>query len=137
MGEERWRRGFRSLSGVGVPACLAPFFLLVSLGSLPVPMRAMAGALCVVSLAAAVDAWGAGLVVGSDGIVVRRTFLRHRLAWADVDRFDAKRSGLSRLSLRVVLRDGSQRPISDHALPAEEGQKLLEDLYEELEAHRR
>ncbi len=137
MGEELWRHRLRSLSGVGVPACLAPFFLLVSLGSLPVPLRLLSGALCVVSVAAAVDAWGAAVVVGSEGIVIRRVFLRHRLPWSHVDRFDAKPSGLTRLSLKVVQRDGGRRPLGDQPLLAAEGRQLLDHLNHELEAHRR
>ncbi len=137
MGEELWRHRLRSLSGVGVPACLAPFFLLVSLGSLPVLLRLVAGGLCVLSVAAALDAWGAGVVVGSEGILIRRVFLRHRLPWSHVDRFDANPSGLTRLSLKVVQRDGRRRRLGDQPLLAAEGRELVDHLNQELEAHRR
>lgn len=137
MGEELWRHRLRSLSGVGVPACLAPFFLVIALGSLPPPLRLLAAALCGVSAAAAVDAWGAGVVVGSDGVLIRRVFLRHRLPWSHVERFDARPSGLTRLSLTVVLRDGRRRRISDQALLADEGGHLIDRLGQELDAHRR
>lgn len=125
---------------MGVPACLAPFFLLVSLGSLPLALRVLAGALCLISVAAAVDAWGAAVVVGSEGVLVRRTFVRHRLPWAHVARFAAKPSGLhlvGRLAVKAVLRDGRRRAVSDQALVAAEGRQLLEQLTEALEAHRR
>lgn len=139
MGEERWRRQLRSGAGVVVPLCLAPFFVVWTFApSLPVPLRVLAGLLAVVSVAAAVDAFGATIVVGSDGISVRRTLMRRSLTWDEVDGFAAERRGMSgkQLVIRAVPRNGRAFPVTDSALPAAEGQQLLVELGKELELHR-
>ena len=105
--------------------------------SLPVPLRVAAAMLCLLSLASAYENWRAVLVVGSDGIWVRRVFSRLRLRWWEVAGFQAERSGLRRLVVRAVLRDGRRRPLSDHGLDYAEGQRLLEDLAGLLESRRR
>ena len=119
-------------------ACLAPFFLLWAIGSFPLPLRVLAGLMCLVCLASSVDAWGAGVVVGSEGVKIRRTLLRRRLAWDDIDGFAAERRGLSgrQIVIRAVPRHGRPVQISDQPLPEPEGVQLVEALSEELESHR-
>ncbi len=90
------------------------------------------------SVAAAVDAARAGIVVGTGGVLVRRALLRRRLPWSDIESFEGERRGYAgnRIEVRAVLVDGRRRPVSDHALPEAEANRLLEDLSEEHEAHR-
>ena len=138
MGEERWRRPLRSVRAATLAACLAPFFLLWAIGSFPLPLRVLASLMCLLCLASGVDAWGALVVVGSEGVKVRRTLLRRRLAWDDIDGFAAERRGLSgrQIAIRAVRRNGRPVQISDEPLPEREGVQLVEDLSRELEAHR-
>ncbi|MDQ3573529.1 MAG: hypothetical protein M3404_01175 [Actinomycetota bacterium] len=119
-------------------ACFAPFFLLWAIGSLPLPLRVLAGLLCLVCLASCVDAWGAGVVVGSEGVKVRRTLLRRRMAWDDIDGYASERRGLSgrQIVIRAVPRRGRPFQISDQPLPEPEAVKLVEDLSAELESRR-
>lgn len=139
MGEERWRRSLRSGWGVLIPGLLAPAFLFWSTTSLPPALRLAAAVLGVVSLASAVDAWGSGVVVGSEGIRVRRALVRRRLRWEDVDGFAAERRGMrgDYLTVRAVPRQGRAFPVHDYVLPEEAAESLLRDLAAELEAHRR
>ncbi|MDQ3570831.1 MAG: hypothetical protein M3396_09490 [Actinomycetota bacterium] len=138
MGEERWRRPLRAVRGATIAACLAPFFLLWAIGSFPLPLRVLAGLMCLLCLASGVDAWGAGIVVGSEGVKVRRTLLRRRLAWDDIDGFAVERRGVSgrQMVIRAVLRNGRPLQVSDQPLPEPEAMSLVEDLSTELEAHR-
>ena len=138
MGEERWRRSLRSALGVITPALLAPLFFLMARGSLPEVFRAGAALFGVVSVAAAVDATRAGIVVGSEGILVRRVLIRRRLRWSGIERFEGERRGLAgnRIEVRAVLAGGGHRPVADYAMPEAEANQLLEDLSEELEGQR-
>ncbi len=94
--------------------------------------------MCLLCLASGVDAWGAGIVVGSEGVKVRRTLLRRRLAWDDIDGFAVERRGVSgrQMVIRAVLRNGRPLQVSDQPLPEPEAMSLVEDLSTELEAHR-
>ena len=138
MGDERWRRSLRSAAGIVVPACLAPFFLLMATGSLPEVYRMGAALFALVSVVAAADAIRAGVVVGSEGVLVRRALLRRRLRWSEIERFEGERRGYAgnRIEVRAVLDDGRRRPVSDQALPEAEANQLLEDLSKELEGRR-
>ena len=138
VGEERWRRSLRPVRAVATAWCLAPLFLLAS-SSLTLGLRLVAGLFAVVSVASALDAWKAGIVVGSEGIWVRRTMLRHELPWSEIEGFEARPKGLAgeRLQVQAVLGRGRPRPLSDEPLPLADGRRLLEDLSRELEASRR
>ena len=138
MGEERWRRSLRNADGALI-GLLAPFFLIWALGSsMPGPLRVLAGVCAVVSLVTAVDAWGAGVVVGSEGVVVRRALQRRRLAWDELEGFAGERRGSrgDRILIRAVRRQRRPVPITDQPLAEDQAQDLLEDLGRELESHR-
>lgn len=138
MGEERWRRSLRNGNGAAV-GLLAPFFLIWALGSsLPLPLRIAAGVCALVSVVTAVDAWGAGVVVGSEGVLVRRALQRRRLAWDDLEGFAGERRGYrgDRIVVRAVRRQRRPMPITDQPLAEAQAQELLEDLGKELESHR-
>ncbi len=138
MGEERWRRSLRNGNGVAV-GLLAPFFVMWAFGSsLPLPLRIAAGVCALVSVATAVDAWGAGVVVGSEGVLVRRALQRRRLAWNDLEGFAGERRGYrgDRIVIRAVRRQGRPMPITDQPLGEAQAEGLLQDLGKELESHR-
>ena len=138
MGQERWRRSLRNGNGAAV-VLLAPFFLIWALGSsLPLPLRVIAGVCALLSVLTAVDAWRAGVVVGSEGVLVRRALQRRRLAWEDLERFVGERRGYrgDRILVRGVRRQGRPVPISDQPLAEARAQELLDDLGRELESHR-
>ena len=138
MGEERWRRALRNGNGATV-GFLAPFFLIWAFGSsLPLPLRVTAGVFAVVSVATAVDAWRAEVVVGSEGVLVRRALQRRRLAWEDLEGFSGERRGYrgDRILIRAVRRQGRPVPITDQPLAEAQAQELLDDLGKELESQR-
>lgn len=137
MGEERWRRSLRNPLGA-FPILLAPFFFVWAAGSLPLPLRVVAAVLGVVSVAAAVDSFNAGIVVGSDGVKVKRTLVRRRVPWSALDGFAGERRGMTgrRIVIRAVPRNGRPFPISDHALDEDEATQLLGELGQELESRR-
>ena len=138
MGQERWRRSLRNGNGAAV-VVLAPFFLIWALGSsLPPTLRVIAGVCALLSVLTAVDAWRAGVVVGSEGVLVRRALQRRRLAWEDLERFAGERRGYrgDRILVRGVRRQGRPVPITDQPLAQAQAQELLEDLGRELESHR-
>ncbi len=139
MGDERWRRSLRNGNGAAIVA-LAPFFLIWAFRSpMPLPLRIAAAACALVSVATAVDAWGAGIVVGSEGVLVRRALQRRRLAWDDVEGFAGERRGYrgDRIVIRAVRRQGRPMPLSDQPLGEAQAEDLLEELGKELESHRR
>ena len=138
MGEERWRRSLRNGNGAAI-GLLAPFFLVWAVrSSMPGPLRVLAGVCALVSLVTAVDAWGAGVVVGSDGVLVRRALQRRRLAWDELEGFAGERRGFrgDRILIRAVRRQRRPVPITDQPLAEDQAQDLLEDLAGELESHR-
>ncbi len=138
MGEERWRRSLRNGNGAAI-GFLAPFFLIWALGSsLPPPLRVAAGVCAVLSVATAVDTWRAGLIVGSDGILVRRALQRRRLAWNELEGFAGERRGYrgDRIVIRAIRRQGRPMPITDQPLTEAQAEELLQDLGNELDSHR-
>ncbi|MDP8975978.1 MAG: PH domain-containing protein [Actinomycetota bacterium] len=138
MGEERWRRSLRNVNGAAV-GFLAPFFLIWAFGSaLPLPLRIAAGVCALLSVATAIDAWRAEVVVGSEGVLVRRALQRRRLAWSDLEGFTGERRGYrgDRILVRAVRRHGRPTPITDQPLAEAQGEELLQDLGKELESHR-
>jgi hypothetical protein len=123
-----------------VPVSVVSFAALgVSLGvqlfgSLPHLVRLGSGLLGLVMLAAAVDAWLARVVVGTDGIRVRAVFSRKRIFWDEVARFYPARSPRpGHLAPRVALRDGTSMRLSDYDLPSRVTDALIRDLSEEYE----
>lgn len=138
MGEELWRRSLHNGNGAAI-GLLAPFFLIWAFAStFPLALRITAGVCAAVSVVTAVDAWRAGVVVGSDGMLVRRALQRRRLAWEDLDGFTGERRGYrgERILIRAVRRRGRPMPITDQPLAEAKAQELLEDLSKELESHR-
>lgn len=91
-----------------------------------------------VSVATAVDAWRAEVVVGSEGVLVRRALQRRRLAWEDLEGFSGERRGYrgDRILIRAVRRQGRPVPITDQPLAETQAQELLDDLGKELESQR-
>jgi hypothetical protein len=138
MGEERWRRSLRNGNGAAV-GLLAPFFLIWAFASsFPLPLRVAAGVCALVSVATAVDAWRAGVVVGAEGVLVRRALQRRRLAWNDLEGFAGERRGYrgDRILIRAVRRERHPVPITDQPLAEAKAEELLVDLGKELESHR-
>jgi len=90
------------------------------------------------SVVTAVDAWRAGIVVGSDGVLVRRALQRRRLAWDDLEGFAGERRGYrgDRILIRAVRRERRPMPIADQPLAEAQADELLVDLGKELDAHR-
>lgn len=138
MGEERWRRSLPNGNGAAI-GLLAPFFLIWAFASaFPLPLRVTAGVCAAVSVITAVDAWRASVVVGSDGVLVRRALQRRRLAWKDLEGFAGERRGYrgERILIRAVRRQGRPTPITDQPLAEAKALELLQDLGKELESHR-
>ena len=138
MGEERWRRSLRNGNGAAV-GLLAPFFLIWAFASsFPPPLRITAGVCALMSVVTAVDAWRAGIVVGSEGVLVRRALQRRRLAWDDLEGFAGERRGYrgDRILIRAVRRERRPMPIADQPLAEAQADELLVDLGKELDAHR-
>jgi len=138
MGEERWRRSLRNGNGAAV-GLLAPFFLIWAFGSsFPLALRIAAGVCALMSVVTAVDAWRAGIVVGSEGVLVRRALQRRRLAWDDLEGFAGERRGYrgDRILIRAVRRERRPMPIADQPLAEAQAEELLVDLGKELDAHR-
>ncbi len=138
MGEERWRRSLRNGNGAAV-GLLAPFFLIWAFASsFPLALRITAGVCALMSVVTAVDAWRAGIVVGSEGVLVRRALQRRRLAWDDLEGFAGERRGYrgDRILIRAVRRERRPMPIADQPLAEAQADELLVDLGKELDAHR-
>jgi hypothetical protein len=83
----------------------------------------------------AVEAWRAEVVVGTDGIAVRRTYARLRLPWAAIVDFAATARG-RRAGIEVILKDGGSRSLLDWAIDAPKALSLIAELKSELERHR-
>jgi len=138
MGEERWRRSLRNGNGAAV-VVLAPFFLIWAFASsFPLALRITAGVCALMSVVTAVDAWRAGIVVGSEGVLVRRALQRRRLAWDDLEGFAGERRGYrgDRIFIRAVRRERRPIPIADQPLAEAQADELLVDLAKALDAHR-
>jgi hypothetical protein len=81
-----------------------------------------------------VEAWQAEIVVGSEGIAIRRTFSRLRLPWSMIRDFPAVPRG-RRAVIEVVLATGEHRPIVDWALGPDRALSLAAELKAELARH--
>lgn len=133
MGNERWRRSLRSPSAVLTFVALAASIGIQVFGSLPGPVRALAGALALGCLAAAFEAWRAAVLVGTEGIRARGVFRRQELAWDDITGFfvaSSPRRG--RLAPRVALPGDRSVRLGDYDLPEPSARKVVELLASEF-----
>jgi hypothetical protein len=83
----------------------------------------------------AVEAWRAEIVVGTEGIAVRRTFIRAKWPWPVIVDFAPTLRG-RRAAIEVLLTSGDSRPILDWTLEADRALALVLELKTELDRHR-
>lgn len=102
-------------------------------GSLPGPVRVVAGAFALACLAAALEAWRAAVIVGTEGIRVRGVFRRQQLGWDEITGFFVSSSPRrGRLAPRVALRGDRSVRLGDYDLPEASARKVVEALGSEL-----
>ncbi len=133
MGGERWRRSLRAPWGVVTFAALAVCLGMQLFGSLPAPARYLAGLLAMACAAAAVEAWRAVVIVGTDGIRARGVFRRQEFRWGDMAGFfvaPSPRKG--RLTPRIALHEDRSVRLGDYDLPEAAARKVVEALVAEL-----
>lgn len=133
MGDRDSHHSLRAPWSVTAFTALAASLGLQLFGSLPTLVRGLCGVLALLCLAAAVEAWGAALVTGEDGVRVRGVFSRQQLAWDQIAGFfvgPSRRPG--RLTPRAQLADGASRRLGDYDLPEEAARRLVAELNAEL-----
>ena len=133
VGEVLWSRSLRT-AYAWLPLILAvsPAMRLVGPGT-SVPFRALDAAVLAAAAVVAYRLFRARVEVGERGVVVRRLGRPVRLAWAEVERFEADGSKWEATRrLRVRLRDGTAVALGNYALASERAVALLGDLDAEL-----
>jgi hypothetical protein len=135
MGDELWRRSLRTTVGPSVMAWLALVGVYVAVRSQWTWTRSASLAAVALFAFAAIEAWRAELVVGTEGIAVRRTFTRFVLPWASISDFAAIARG-RRAGVEVVLTTGETRSLLDWPVDAQRGMALVVELKSELTRHR-
>jgi hypothetical protein len=83
----------------------------------------------------AIEAWRAEIVVGTEGIAVRRVYTRSRVPWAIIADFAATPSG-RRVGVVAIVSGGERRSLVDWAIDAETGITLVNDLKAEFARRR-
>jgi hypothetical protein len=83
----------------------------------------------------AIEAWRAEVVVGTEGIAVRRTYTRLRLPWEAVADFAATARG-RRAGVEVILAGGGSRSLLDWSIETDKAVALVAELKGEHEHHR-
>jgi hypothetical protein len=83
----------------------------------------------------AIEAWRAEVVVGTEGLVVRRAYTRLRLPWANIADFAATVRG-RRAGVEVILSGGESRSLLDWGVDADRALSLVGELKAELDRRR-
>jgi hypothetical protein len=83
----------------------------------------------------AIEAWRAEVVVGTEGIAVRRAYTRLRVPWANIADFAATARG-GHAGVEVILSGGESRSLLDWGVDADRALSLVAELKAELD-HRR
>jgi hypothetical protein len=135
MGEELWRRSTRTPVGPSLMAWLA---VLGAYLAFRTQWRWTRGALVAAVLlfgVGAIEAWRAEVVVGREGIAVRRAYTRLRLPWANISDFAATARG-RHAGVEVILAGGERRSLLDWGIDPDRALDLVGALKEEFD-HRR
>ena len=131
MGEELWRRSTRSAVGPALMAWLALVGGYLAVRSHWTWTRSALAAAVLLFGVGALEAWRAEIIVGTDGIAVKRTYARLRVPWANITDFAATTNG-RRCGVAVVLAGGESRSLVDWAIEAERAASLVNELKAEL-----
>lgn len=127
MGEELWRRRTRTTVGPSVMGWLALVGAYLAVRSQWQWTRGALVAAVLLFGIGAIESWRAEIVVGTEGIAVRRAYTRFRLPWADIADFAATPNG-RRVGVVAILSDGARRSLVDWAIEAEAAARLANDL---------
>jgi hypothetical protein len=134
MGERLWSRSTRTTLGPLVMAWLALIGGYFAFRSQYAWTRSALVAIALLFAAGAVDAWRAEVVVGTEGIAVRRTYSRMRLPWAAIADFAATPRG-GRGGVEVRLAGGGSRSLLDWPIDSSKALDLVVELKGELDRH--
>jgi hypothetical protein len=135
MGDELWRRRTRTTVGPSLMGWLAVVGAYLAVRSHWQWTRGALVAAVLLFGVGAVEAWRAEIVVGTEGIAVRRAYTRLRLPWADIVDFAATASG-RRVGVVAILAGGERRSLVDWAIEAESAVTLVNDLKVEFARRR-
>lgn len=135
LGKELWRRSIRTPLGPSVMGWLAVVGTYLAVRTQWAWTRGALIAGVLVFALGAVEAWRAEIVVGTEGIAVRRTFIRARWTWPVIVDFVPTLRG-RRAAIEVLLTSGDSRPILDWTLDADRAAALVLELKTELDRHR-
>jgi len=135
MGRELWRRSTRNVLGPALLSAMAAVGVYLAVRTQWAWTRGMLVAFALILLYGALDAARAEVVVGTEGILSRRTYSRTRIGWSEVADFSALPRG-RRAQIAAVLTSGQTRPLIDWALDLDRATALISDLKGELARHR-
>jgi hypothetical protein len=135
LGEELWRRSTRTALGPSVMIWLSVVGTYLAVRTQWTWTRGALIAGVLLFLVGAVEAWRAEVIVGTEGVAVRRTFTRVKWPWPVIADFVPTLRG-RRAAVEVVLTNGETRPILDWTLDADRGLALVLELQTELKRHR-
>jgi hypothetical protein len=135
VGDELWRRSTRTSLGPSLMAGLAVIGAFLALRNQWAWTRgALVAAVGLFGLGA-IEAWRAEVVVGTEGIAVRRAYTRLRLPWANIADFAATARG-GHAGVEVILSSGERRSLVDWGVEPDRALSLVGELTVELDRRR-
>jgi len=135
VGDELWRRSTRTSVGPTLMAWLAVIGAYLAFRSQWAWTRGALVAAVLLFGLGAVEAWRAEVVVGTEGIAVRRAYTRLRLPWANIADFAATARG-GHAGVEVILSGGDSRSLVDWGVEADRALSLVGELKAELDRRR-
>jgi hypothetical protein len=134
LGKELWRRSTRTALGPSVMAWLGVVGIYLAVRTQWAWARGAVVAGVLLFAVGAVESWRAEIVVGTEGIAIRRTFTRVKMPWPVIADFVATARG-RRAAIEAVMASGETRPLHDWTLDADRGLTLIMELKAELARH--
>jgi Bacterial PH domain len=135
VGEELWRRSTRTSVGPSLMAWLAAIGAYLAFRSQWAWTRGALVAAVLLFGVGAIEAWRAEVVVGTEGIAVRRAYTRMRLPWANIADFAATARG-RHAGVEVILAGGENRSLLDWGVEADRARDLVGELKAEFDRRR-
>jgi hypothetical protein len=135
VGDELWRRSTRTTVGPSLMTWLALVGVYLAVRTRWAWTRGALVAAVLLFGVGAIEAWRAEIVVGTEGIAVRRAYTRLRLPWANIADFAATANG-RRAVVVAVLASGESRSLVDWAFETERAVTVVALLKAELARRR-
>jgi hypothetical protein len=135
MGDELWRRSTRTTVGPSLMGWLALVGGYLAVRSQWAWARGALVAAVLLFGVGAIQAWMSEIVVGTEGIAVRRAYTRLRLPWEAIADFAATANG-RRAGVVAILHGGERRSLVDWAVEPERAATLVNELKAEFARRR-